>query len=62
MRNRTFIFGLIAALAATASALTVPRTSEATINASPLQRGEFAYIVDGDAATAYIGTDRKSVV
>lgn len=57
MKNRTFIFGLIATLAATASALTVPRTSEATINASPLQRGEFAYIVDGDAATAYIGTD-----
>lgn len=57
MKNRTFIFGLIAALAATASALTVPRTSEATIKASPLQRGELAYIVDSDTATAYIGTD-----
>lgn len=56
MKN-VFIFSLIAALAATACALTVPRTSEATIKASPLQRGELAYIVDSDTATAYIGTD-----
>jgi len=55
MKNRVIVFCLFAASAA--CALTVPQTSEATINASPLQRGEFAYIVDGDAATAYIGTD-----
>lgn len=38
-------------------ALTVPRTSEATIHASPLARGEIAYIAEDGAATAYIGSD-----
>ena len=39
------------------AALTVPRTSEATIHASPLARGEIAYIAEDGAATAYIGSD-----
>ena len=42
---------------AVSAALTVPQTSEATIHASPLARGEIAYIAEDGAATAYIGSD-----
>ena len=55
MKNRVIVFCLFAASAA--CALTVPQTSEATIHASPLARGEVAYIAEDGGATAYVGSD-----
>ncbi len=49
---------LASAIFAAHAATSIPRTSEATMLASPLERGETAYVMENDGtATLYVGDD-----